>query len=391
MSPASPTSLAIRAEDLCKHYALGHGQPPKKAIDGVTFRIGEGERVGFIGRNGAGKTTLLQMLAGIAEPSGGILHVDGKVTAIFTLGMGLREDLTGLENIFVEGELMGRTREQTQALVDEIVAFAELGAFIDRPVRTYSTGMKARLAFSTIVHIEPEILIIDEALSVGDVKFGAKATAKMRELTRKGRILIVVSHSMGAIEDMCSRCLWIDEGRIRLDGPPSEVTRAYLDEVRRADEAKLSERFRHQLVNESLLPGWSIDAAEMQSAEGLVVQHVVTGDSCAFSARVRAPAGEGFQAVLGLHRLDGLAVLETTCRFDGQSAAMCASGERRLHLDFGRLPLNYGLYKAQLEIRTDAGPAARRAVLFEVVNPRPPRGGRPVLVYPSTLTVTKTS
>ncbi|MBA3771237.1 MAG: ABC transporter ATP-binding protein [Ramlibacter sp.] len=386
MSQSAP-ELSIEAVELQKIYELGHGHAAKKAVDSVTFRIGEGERVGFIGRNGAGKTTLLQMLARISDSSGGRLQVNGRVTAIFTLGMALREDLTGIENIYVEGELQGRSREQTSTLVPEIVAFAELGEFIDRPVRTYSTGMKARLAFSTIVHIEPEILIVDEALSVGDAKFGAKATAKMRELTRKGRILILVSHSMGAIEDMCTRCIWIDEGRIRQDGPPAEVTRAYIEEVRRADEAKLATRFRSQLIDESLLPGWGVQRAELRSVEDVGMQSLVTGAPALFWASVRVPPGVAFDAALRLQRLDGLLVLQTQTPFGPKPDAT----DRRIRLDLGNLPLNYGLYKAELEIRTASGEqAARRAVLFEVINPRPPRGGRPVLVYPTHLAVMKT-
>ena len=378
--------LFIEAEGLQKHYELGHGQEPKKAVEGVSFRIAEGERVGFIGRNGAGKTTLLQILAGISDPTGGRLRVSGKVTAIFTLGMALREDLTGLENIYVEGELQGRSREQTRALVDEIVAFSELGEFIDRPVRTYSTGMKSRLAFSTIVHIEPEILIIDEALSVGDAKFAAKAGAKMRELTRRGRILILVSHSMAAIQDMCSRCVWMDDGRVRQDGPPAEVTAAYIDVVRRAVEATLAAPFRSQVAEVALLCGWPIRAAEVRPVEGIGTQRLVTGEPAAFWASVQAPPGAAFEACMRLQRLDGLIVLETRSRFDAQSAG----AERRLRVDFGRLPLNYGLYKAELEIRTGGERAARGAGVPGCPPPPRPRGGRPVLVYPASLTVTKT-
>jgi lipopolysaccharide transport system ATP-binding protein len=385
----SGPALHVTAEALSKHYDLGGGHARKKAVDAVSFQIAEGERVGFIGRNGAGKTTLLQLLAGIADPTGGRIEVEGKVTAIFTIGMGLREDLTGLENIFIEGELQGRSREQTQLLVDEIVAFAELGPFIDRPVRTYSTGMKARLAFSTIVHIEPEILIIDEALSVGDARFAAKATAKMRELTSRGRILILVSHSMASIESMCTRCIWIDGGRIRMDGPPADVTMAYIDEVRKDDETKLAERFRQQVVDQSLRPGWRIAVAELRSAEGIQAHCLVTREPASFAAHVVATAGLPFTARLRIHRLDGLAVLESTWPVPAQSSSGDESDTRRLRADLGLLPLNYGLYRAEIEVADASGPAARRSVLFEVVNPRPPRGGRPVLVYPATLTATR--
>jgi lipopolysaccharide transport system ATP-binding protein len=374
--------LAIHAEGVEKHFQLAHGQV-KKAVHGVSFGIAEGERVGIIGRNGAGKTTLLQMLAGITDPSGGRLDIEGKVTAIFTLGMGLRDDLTGLENIYVEGELQGRPREQTARVVDEIAAFAELGDFIHRPLRTYSTGMKARLAFSTIVHIDPEILIVDETLSVGDARFSAKASAKMRELTQRGRILILVSHSMAAVTDMCTRCLWMDGGVLRQDGDPQAVTEAYLKEVRQSDESRLFERFRRDLVEESLAPGWEVAGIAMHSGEGLPATVLVTGEPASLAADVACPAGEPIEARLRVERLDGLVVLESR----GAAAALRAGadGHARLRVDFGPLRLNYGFYRALLEVSGAGGVAARRATLFEVVNPRPHAGGRPVLVYPTTL------
>lgn len=381
------SGLSIRAEGLQQHFDLGNGHT-KRAVDGVTLSIGEGERVGFIGRNGAGKTTLLQMFAGILQPTGGRLSIDGKVTAIFTLGIGLREDLTGLENIYIEGELQGRSREQTRSLVDEIIEFSELGAFIHQPVRTYSTGMKARLAFSTIVHIEPEILIVDEALSVGDIRFSAKATRKMQELTRKGRILLVVSHSMAAIEDMCTRCVWLDSGAVRRDGVPTEVTHTYLDEVRKAEEAGLFARFKRELKEESILAGWRIGAAEVVGSEGIAARNLVTGSTASFVAEVQAPVGAVFSARLRLSRMDGLLVLESA---PASHFVVPAVGTKAVRVDFGRLPLNYGVYKAELDILDNGAPAARRSTLFEVHNPRPPRGGRPVLAYPCAVSATPVS
>lgn len=385
MTTTEANTLSLQAFQVEKQYDLGHGQAPKRAVDGISFRISEGERVGFIGRNGAGKTTLLQMLAGITSPTRGHLEVQGKVTAIFTLGMGLREDLSGLENIYIEGELQGRTREMTREIIDQVVDFAELDDFIGRPVRTYSTGMKARLAFSTIVHIKPEILIVDEALSVGDARFSAKASSKMRELTQMGRILILVSHSMAAVEDMCTRCIWIDSGRIRLDGTPAEVTRAYLQEVRNADEALLALRFRDQVFNDAYFAGWAVQDAQLRNGEGAGVHALVTGDYADFWAKVQVPVGVDFDALLRLERLDGIPVMETSSRFGSSEHDI-----RAFKVDLGKLVLNFGVYRAELEVRaTDGRRAARRSLVFEVVNPRPPAGGRPILVYPTTLAVTK--
>ena len=199
----------------------------KAAVAGLTLSMEAGERVGIIGPNGAGKSTLLHMIAGIGTPSSGSVIVDGKVTSILTLGIGVREEMTGRENIYLDGELQGKTRHQVDEVIDAIVDFAELGEFIDRPVRTYSTGMKSRLSFAMISHVNPEILLIDEALSAGDAAFSVKATAKIREICARGKIVLLVSHSLGAIRDMCNRCIWMEEGAIIMDGSPGEVTRAY--------------------------------------------------------------------------------------------------------------------------------------------------------------------
>jgi len=219
------------------------------ALNNVSLEIHEGERVGIIGRNGAGKTTLLQIIAGLSEPSSGKIEVNGKVDCIMGLGIGLREELTGRDNIFLEGELKGKTHKEINQIIDEIIAFADIGEFIDYPVRTYSSGMKARLAFAMLTFIEPEILIIDEALSVGDTKFSQKATLKIKEICSKGKILVVVSHSMQSIIDICNRCIWLDKGCIVMDGEPKEVTEAYFEYVRQNDEIELQKKFYKQLCN----------------------------------------------------------------------------------------------------------------------------------------------
>jgi lipopolysaccharide transport system ATP-binding protein len=213
------------------------------ALRDVSFEIREGERVGIIGRNGAGKTTLLSLLAGIADPSSGRVEIVGDVHAMLTIGAVLRDEATGRENIYLDGVVHGKSREEIDAHVEEVIAFSELAEFIDRPVRTYSSGMKARLAFSMGTLIEPDILIIDETLSVGDVFFAAKASRRMKEITAKGRIVIVVSHALKVIDDICDRCLWLDQGKLVMDGPAREVTRAYEKAVEQADETELAAKF----------------------------------------------------------------------------------------------------------------------------------------------------
>lgn len=370
--------LHIEAESLTKHYTLTDGTL-KHAVDGISFSITEGERLGIIGRNGAGKTTLLQMVAGIGAASAGNLRINGKVTAVFTLGLGLRDDLTGRDNIYIDGELHGRSHQQTDALMQDIIDFAELGAFIDRPVRTYSTGMKARLAFSMITHIDPEILIIDEALSVGDAAFAAKASAKMRELAARGRILIVVSHSMGAITDMCTRCLWIDEGHIRMDGTPAEVTRAYIDEVREADEHLLMERFRHILINESLCDGWDVGALRFRTPVHHTALSVLqTGEPTELQLSFSTPPHAVCRAVIEFFRLDAVRV----CISESGPMQADSHGAIERIAGLGTLPLNHGLYAVRVALFDGDTLCARNTVCIEVINPTPPRGGRPVLITP---------
>ncbi len=378
------TGFHISARNLGKTFPMtGSLTGTKQVLRDISFRIGEGEQVGVIGRNGAGKTTLLQLIAGIGVPTSGHVDVAGNVTSVFTLGMGLREDLSGRENIVIDGELQGRTRSEIEKVMPETIAFAALGDFIDRPVRTYSTGMKARLSFAMLVHIEPEILIVDEALSVGDANFSRKATAKMRELTQRGKILIVVSHSMSSICDMCNRCLWLDNGVLRMDGTPQEVTAAYLNEVRQVDEKVLVKRFRRQMVQESLLPGWDIGAMQFREpGNGRAVNILQTGEPVCLHLDVTAPPGEICQAELELFRLDQVSV----CISDSGNAlpelAADASGRLELIADLGILPLNFGIYAARAVIRHKGSVAARRTIFMEVVNPVPHKGGRALIVTP---------
>ena len=203
--------MKVCVRNLTKTFQLSRG--PFKAIDNVSLKIEKGERVGIIGTNGAGKTTMLSIIAGLLEKTSGEIDVEGHVDCIMSLGTSIREDATGRMNIYIDGEVNGKSKEEIDEIIDEIINFSELGTAIDQPVRTYSTGMKSRLAFSMIIYLKPEILIIDEALSAGDTQFGIKASKMMKKICSQGKILILVSHSMNAIKDMCDRCIWMDHGK----------------------------------------------------------------------------------------------------------------------------------------------------------------------------------
>lgn len=213
------------------------------ALKDINFEVGEGERIGIIGLNGAGKTTLLNIIAGFLEPTTGKAEVHGKVNAIMSLGSVIREELTGIENIYVTGELHGYSKAEIAQYIPEISAFADIGEYIEKPVRTYSTGMKARLSFAMLSFIDPEILIIDEVLGVGDVDFVQKSAKRLQEICDKGKVLIVVSHAMASILSLTDRTIWLDKGRLRMDGPSKEVVSCYVKEVNRLqEEAELNRR-----------------------------------------------------------------------------------------------------------------------------------------------------
>ena len=198
------------------------------ALKDVSFEVERGEVVGLIGRNGAGKSTLLKILSRITQPTEGCAELHGRVGSLLEVGTGFHPELTGRENIFLNGAILGMTREEIRGKFDEIVAFAEVEKFIDTPVKHYSSGMHVRLAFAVAAHLEPENLFVDEVLAVGDAGFQRKCLGKMGEVAREGRTILFVSHNMGAIRSLCDRAILIDQGRVVLDGEASEVVSSYL-------------------------------------------------------------------------------------------------------------------------------------------------------------------
>ena len=200
------------------------------ALQDISFEVRRGEAVGIIGRNGSGKSTLLQILAGTLSPSSGDVSVQGRVAALLELGSGFNPEFTGRENVYLNASLLGLTRKQTDARFEEIAGFAEIGQFIDQPVKTYSSGMTIRLAFAVQTAIEPEILIVDEALSVGDFFFQQKCARRMRELLKKGTTLLFVSHDMGVVRDLCQRAGYLRSGELAYFGRCTDAIQLYFQE-----------------------------------------------------------------------------------------------------------------------------------------------------------------
>lgn len=201
------------------------------ALRNLTFEITQGEVVGIIGHNGAGKSTLLKILAGITEPTEGEAWVRGRVASLLEVGTGFHPELTGRENVFLNGAILGMGRQEIMSKFDEIVAFAEFEKFIDTPIKRYSSGMTLRLAFAVAAHLEPEILLIDEVLAVGDAAFQKKCLAKMNDVAQEGRTILFVSHDLGAIQDLCPRVICISQGGIVADGANREVVKTYLQSL----------------------------------------------------------------------------------------------------------------------------------------------------------------
>lgn len=197
------------------------------ALENVSFTVNKGETLGLIGHNGAGKSTMLKVISGILKPTEGSVTCRGNIVPMLELGSGFDPDLTGRENIFLNGAILGYSEEFLREKYEEIVAFSELGGFIEMPIRNYSSGMMARLAFSIATVVKPEVLIVDEILSVGDADFQAKSRARMMELMGGGTTVLFVSHSLDQIREMCSRVVWLEHGRVQMVGNAREVCDAY--------------------------------------------------------------------------------------------------------------------------------------------------------------------
>jgi len=240
-------SYIIEVEDLWKRFPMRRDRPGFKeffvnlpkfinresnsyfwALKGISFKVERGECVGIIGKNGAGKSTLLSLILGNVYPTRGRVKVSEKIIPLLELGAGFHPDMTGRENILINGVLLSLTKNEVMERMENIIAFSEIGEFIDLPVRTYSTGMYLRIAFSVAIHMDPKLLLIDEILAVGDEAFQKKSKEALLRLIKGGVTTILVSHNLPAIKEICDRAIWLDEGRIREEGEPERVVEEYL-------------------------------------------------------------------------------------------------------------------------------------------------------------------
>jgi lipopolysaccharide transport system ATP-binding protein len=254
---------AIVVENVTKVYQLGEARPTmlrevlmgalgrlagrtpapsrslKRALDGVSLEVEQGEVVGIIGRNGAGKSTLLKVLSRITYPTSGRVEVSGRVGSLLEVGTGFHDELTGRENIYLNGSILGMKKRETDAALDRIIEFADVTEFLDTPIKRYSSGMRMRLGFAVAAHLSTDVLFVDEVLAVGDVGFQKKCLGAMRELEGVGRTIIFVSHNMAAVENLCKRTIWISDGQVKQDGDTREVIRAYLNSFEATEQPVL--------------------------------------------------------------------------------------------------------------------------------------------------------
>jgi ABC-type polysaccharide/polyol phosphate transport system ATPase subunit len=212
------------------------------ALRGVSFTVPKGCTYGVIGRNGSGKSTLLKCVAGITRPNDGRVTVDGRISALIELGAGFHPEISGRENVFINGIMLGLSKREVHRRFDEIVEFAELKDFIDAPVKTYSSGMYMRLGFAVAIHVDPDVLLIDEVLAVGDQGFTVKCLDKFSEFRRRNKTILLVTHSLGLVEKFCDRALWLDKGKTLAEGEPKRVVASYLLDVGKAEEALLAKQ-----------------------------------------------------------------------------------------------------------------------------------------------------
>jgi ABC-type polysaccharide/polyol phosphate transport system ATPase subunit len=366
-------NASVIAEDLGKTYRM-YGNPWARlgeavlrrplhrafvAVQGVSFELPRGEGLGVIGENGAGKSTLLKMLAGIVEPTSGKLSVRGKVASILELGSGFHPEFTGRQNIVLNAAMLGLSEREVEEKTPEIIDFSELGHFIDQPVKTYSTGMGMRLGFSIATQVEPDVLIVDEALSVGDGYFQKKCMERLQRFVADGGTLLFCSHAMYYVSAFCQRALWLREGRVAAQGRTEEVVREYegfLTAKSRAAETARLEGHLHEEAQGATAGPARLTAVELQGGQGSAggrdggngagqaPRRYRPGDSLAVEVEWESELPEaGFHVGIGVNRVDEVEVLSFATHLDGRDA-VTGTGTHRLRLEIPDLPLLKGLF-----------------------------------------------
>jgi len=348
------------------------------ALKDVSFTIDRGEAFGVIGRNGSGKSTLLKLVSGILKPSSGRIAVNGRIAALIELGAGFHPEITGRENIYINGIMLGLTRRDIDERFDRIVEFAGIGEFLDQPVKTYSSGMYVRLGFAVAVHVDPDILLIDEVLAVGDEEFSARCIAKIQEMKFRGVTLMFVTHQLDQVRNLCDRAVWLDHGMLEAIGDPMRVVDSYLQEVSGTPASPPAEQAP------SPAPESSTEEERWGSGE-ILLKHVALTDhqgrelvaigagtpvTIDIDVEVRAPQ-EDFVFGLGIYHADGSCVYGTNTDVEGY-APQLLDANARIRFVMPSLDLVAGTYRIDAAVHTRNGRAFdyRRGVLRVVVGSR---------------------
>jgi ABC-type polysaccharide/polyol phosphate transport system ATPase subunit len=367
--------IAIAARNVFKTYRLSRspysrlleffsltrpqdGQDPQdyQALTDITFEIPRGTTVGVIGRNGAGKSTLLRLLSGASTPTSGEVFINGRLSTLLEVGTGFHPDLTGHENIFASAVYLGLDRTAIEALYDDIVSFAELGNFLHQPVRTYSTGMYMRLAFSVATSIPADVQLIDEVLGVGDAVFFRKCLDRFRRFQEEGRTTLLVSHDQGMVMRLCSRCLWIDRGRVAAEGNALEVMAAYNEAI--YDERDRSGRSEVSLSGMNLAAARELRMAKairiedvaFKNGQGSVTHSFVMDETLVVEIRFTADAPLKDVAVVAVvYRSDNLIACNAISTLD-DAVLELAEGQGMIDLTFDPLMLGAGEYSLGIGI-----------------------------------------
>lgn len=347
-----------------------------EALKGVSFDVASGRTFGVVGRNGSGKSTLLKLIAGIGKPTSGQLTVHGRVSALIELGAGFHPEISGRENVFINGMMLGLSKREMQDRFADIVAFADLQDFIDAPVKTYSSGMYMRLGFSVAISVEPDVLLVDEVLAVGDETFAHKCFDKLADLRRRGKTVVLVTHALELVTRFCDEALWIDEGSVRQQGDPKRVIDAYLLDVAREENETIAAQEREgvpptiaasapeareepQDLSKADRGRWGTREAEILSVEFVGrqgVSHVLpSGDPLEIRLRVHAPRRlEDFVFGIGIYSADGTRCYATNTDVEGlQPRALQGDGTVSFLIE--RLDLGDGTYHVDVAVHRRNG------------------------------------
>jgi ABC-2 type transport system ATP-binding protein len=330
-------------------------------LNGISFEVEEGKAVGLVGHNGCGKSTLLKLMTGILEPTSGSIDIKGRVSSLIELGAGFHPDMTGRENIYTNAAIFGLSKKEIDARIDDIIEFSELRDFIENPVRTYSSGMYMRLAFSVAINVEADVLLIDEILAVGDAAFQSKCFDKLMDIKAKGTTIVIVSHSLSQIEQICERSIWIDNGVIRMMGKPNDVHPEYMEFMgnkkktaviqdkskesdkgeSKGDDAEKEKEFVAEIVK-----------AELLDSDGNTKENFRAGEEVTLKISYKANPEKIDNALIGLlfYRVDNVQCYGTNTQRERIEFKLNESGEILCH--FEKLNLVEGSYWIDIAIRS---------------------------------------